>query len=589
MSPETERAAAEIVSPLPERDKLQWMDLSFRTTEAAGRMQPRQMHAELEAAARSAGQSPVAPAYRLWIAENMCREGQDQESLQAFDEVLETAARVERLIDDPDYAVEALTKKAAAAARLHNVDLAMQTYRDVAERTGQHDMLFEAGLVAERARRLTDAADLYQSAITAPPTLSAESYSELARRALARLNNRRALFAPHPETLSQQLVNALHSRDGELLRRLMSQTHFSVGVVGSEFRFENDDMIEHLLSDLGRSQIVCYSALQGSGMKRYLLTGGWQGEWFRGTVVFMFCESPRGWELSGVVLYDPGDIWLHHWTPTALSSRYTPPSPPPEPTLPFGLKAPWPAGLNMRAGGTYEFAANSAWLVALGPLAWLFTFTLADNDCGFGPNGFFYGQGATHSGIDHYAIDFTRYERKAPFKNGAGGLPVLSVAFGKVLGVRNDTPSGDSSKKANEVLVGYGAFLHPTQGLIHEWRARYLHMRGPNQIPVSAGMAVRLGDPLGFINDTGNSTVDHLHLSIHDQKNLFTPTVNGLDGKPLGHSVPVNPLEGIRPTDAMCIRSTNVTFDFAVPAHLGATLPLPHGSEASFGLGLDLL
>jgi hypothetical protein len=587
MSPDLDRVAAQIVSPLPDREKLHWVDLSFRTAYAAARLHPCQINGELEAAAQSAGQSPVAPAYRLWMAENMCREGQDHESLKAFDDVTEAAARSARLTGDPDFAAEAMAKKAEAATRVHNVGLAIQTYRNLVERTGRKDILFKAGLVAEKARRLDEAADLYQAAITAPPTLSAVSRSELARRALARLNDRQTLLAPHPEPLCDQLVNALNGRDGELLRRLMSRTHFFVGMAGGEFRFENEDILEYLLSELGSSQIVSQGVLQGSGMKRYLLTGGWQGQWFRGTVVFMFCEGPRGWELSGVALHEPGQIWKQQWAPKSIYSYpYTPPYTPPEPyTLPIEIKAPWPKGRNMRAGGLIDFGIKSASIAAAGfPWGAILAETYASSACGFGPGGFYYGQGPTHDEESEYAIDFTRYRRFVPLDNESGGVPVLAVAAGRVLSTCDTIRSGDSSD-ANEVLIIH---VDPETGR-ERFVSRYMHMKGPSLIGVSAGMAVQTGTRLGLINDTGTSVYDHLHFSMHDQDNLYTPARYGCGGVQLGHSVPPSPMDGNRPSDGECMESSNVDLGPILTPPSPPTPPPYYVSGASFAIGIDII
>ena len=589
MSFDIQSFAAQVVSPLPNGEKLQWIDLSFKTAYAACRLQPCHMNAELDAAAQSAGQSPIAPAYRLWIADNMNREGQYHNALAAFDTVLETAARAEKVAGDPDFSGEALAKKAASAARIHDVDLSIRTYRELAAHAGRKDVLFKAGHVAETAQRLTEAARLYQEAITEPPTVSASSRSELARRALARLSDREAVLSPQPETLSDQLVTALHDGNSQLLRRLLSRTHFSVGMPGGEFTFEEEEVLETLLSEFGQSRVVTEGNLEGSGKKRYLLTGGWRGQWFQGSVGFALLEGPRGWQVSGIVLHQPGDPWMQKWIPQ-YPSLYTPPTypppgyipPPPPYVLPIEIKSPWPAGKHMMAGGLIEYAAKVASIAAAGwPFGAALAAYYASSRCGFGPGGFYYGQGRTHSGVHHYAIDFTRYRRFLPLPdNESGGVPVLAIAPGRVLGVEDGIDSGDSHD-ANEVIL-----IHTDpETMTERFLSRYMHMKGPHLIGVSTNMIIPTGTRLGEINDTGTSVYDHLHFSVHDQNETFTPAKFGCNGVRLGTSVPPSPMDGNRPGDGKCMGSSNVDLG----PDLTPTPPPPtyYNSGASFGIGID--
>ena len=80
--------------------------------------------------------------------------------------------------------------------------------------------------------------------------------------------------------------------------------------------------------------------------------------------------------------------------------------------------------------------------------------------------------------------------------------------------------------------------------------SRYLHMAGPNLIPVSVGMFVRQGARLGPMDDTGSSAYDHLHFSIHDDAmGGASVRPNPMDGQPLTNT-----------DDGRCILSSNVPF-----------------------------
>jgi murein DD-endopeptidase MepM/ murein hydrolase activator NlpD len=73
-------------------------------------------------------------------------------------------------------------------------------------------------------------------------------------------------------------------------------------------------------------------------------------------------------------------------------------------------------------------------------------------------------------------------------------------------------------------------------------------------VNVTQWMFVDQGSRLGLINDTGNSALDHLHLSIHDARLPGAP--GGLD-----RSVRMTPFDGRQTLEdgdeGSCIRSSN--------------------------------
>ena len=178
-----------------------------------------------------------------------------------------------------------------------------------------------------------------------------------------------------------------------------------------------------------------------------------------------------------------------------------------------------------------------------------------------GPGGLFYGGVAsfnfTHGGDDFFAIDFARFVRGVPFANATLGTPVLNVQQGMVSGVRGNIARG-STANDNRVLV-----KHMTQGewvmlVILEWlsgvplrpgatprfTSMYLHLDGPFRIPVSPGMFARQGANLGLMDDTGLSTDNHLHFSIHDRTLPASFSETALN--PAGRSTRPTPMDGQR-------------------------------------------
>ena len=63
------------VEPLDRATRERWVDIAARTLSARAEGRPSAVNELLEAAAGTEPQSPVAPAYRLWAADNLAREG----------------------------------------------------------------------------------------------------------------------------------------------------------------------------------------------------------------------------------------------------------------------------------------------------------------------------------------------------------------------------------------------------------------------------------------------------------------------------------------------------------------------------------
>jgi hypothetical protein len=470
-----------------------WRDLSERTREAAVRGEPTSILRQLEEAGRGDADSPLAPAFRLWRADTLARIGRDRDAVAAYDDARASAASAPTF-ERVDFVREALRHRAGALARLGDIDAAVASHRELAEH-GEDDALYLAGVLAERAGRFDEATSLYREVAEQERTPDADDPRQCALRAAQRLDTADGVFTPSPLGIAQLVESALTAGDAGALRRLASPTHLKEGPGGGHFRFETDDVLERLAADLAESRPRrLHEGLLGTGGKRYLLTSGWRGQWFRHVVGFYFAQSGRGWQWEGVVVNAPAEAWFERWAPRELRTNQP---------LPFPLLAPWPEGRHFMAGGLELFATQSASiLVALavpifGPaIAAGLAFTYSLSDCGYGLRGFHYNQGPTHSGNDAFAIDFTAYRRGLPFDNVAGGTPVLAAAPGVIRFTRTNIASGDSSAP-NEVQIDHDDPATGTPRFV----SRYLHMAGPGLIPVSAGMIAPTGARLGVMND----------------------------------------------------------------------------------------
>jgi tetratricopeptide (TPR) repeat protein len=489
-------------------------------------------------------QSPLAPAYRLWMADNLARDGELAGALQAYDAVVERAQSAERLIERLDPIVGALYHKAQAAALAGDIDTAIATYEDLSKHAfDDANPVFQAGLLAERAGRVDLAADYYRCAARDAESSRTDDPCELARRALLRMQVPREYFFARADRLVDALADALEQRDVGRLSLMVSTTHFTAGPVGGHTRFEGLELLDELYRDLAASAVKVRRTLIGSGEKRYLATAGWRGKWFNGDVVFLISQSPRGWHWTGLALAQANDLWVERWRPLVLQSNQP---------LPFELLAPWPNGQCFKAGGLTQFIVEQAAVIAGGVIfGGLLAFNFSRSCCGFGPRGFYYNQGSTHDEEDAFAIDFTRYRQYVPYDPESGGTPVLAARAGVVSLALAGTPSGDSSA-SNTVHIVHPDPANPSDA--NRFTTRYLHLEGPFKLSVSAMMPIFEGNRLGRMDDTGNSVLNHLHFSIHD-RNLPHPNV------PYGMSVRPTPLSGVRLEDGdsgACVRSTNI-------------------------------
>ena len=143
----------------------QWVDLAGRTLAASGEARPSEVNGLLDAAALAEPQSPVAPAYRIWAADNLAREGRHALALRAFDVAIEVASAAPRFTVHVDPVRCSLLHKAQVARLAGDPTTAIKTYRDLAAATSDpSEPLYQAGWVAEANGDDEEAARLYSAA-----------------------------------------------------------------------------------------------------------------------------------------------------------------------------------------------------------------------------------------------------------------------------------------------------------------------------------------------------------------------------------------------------------------------------------------
>jgi murein DD-endopeptidase MepM/ murein hydrolase activator NlpD/tetratricopeptide (TPR) repeat protein len=515
--------------------------LSIHTSEDCSRS-----NVSLLAAAGREPQAPTAPAYRLWMADNLAMDGDYSAALKAYDDCVLATQSARPITAGQDLVTGALLHKAQAAELGDDPQGAIAAYRDlIGYRPTDTIAPLSAGLIAERLGDHAAAADFYKSISSSELSARTDDLAQLARRALDRLNAKDVRYGRSATQLADQLTTALERRDTRTLQHLAGKTHFAVGPMGGHTRFESLELLDEFLKELLLGDVRVKRQLLGTGGKRYLPSTGWKGKWYHGTVALIITEAPGGWQWTGIALFESSEAWAERWKPAVIQTNQP---------LPFEILAPWPEDQCFTAGGLLEFIAEAAIVANAGPFSPLVAAGLAaTNCCGWGPRGFYYNMGPTHSDENAFAIDFSRYRRFVPFDNESGGTSVLAVREGIVSRVWAGRPSGDPTMD-NRVEVQHPDPDNPTD--LTRFTSKYLHLEGPFKIPVREMMPIRLGTLLGLMDDTGNSVMDHLHFSIHDRQ-LTHPAA------PEGRSVRPSPMGGVTLGDSdsnKCVESTNIEY-----------------------------
>jgi tetratricopeptide (TPR) repeat protein len=385
--------------------------------------------------------------------------------------------------------------------------------------------------------------------------------AELAQRDLDLARSTRKWIRADRTTLAEELARVLADGDVGALARLASPTRFHWSVLGREpltRPFKNIEPVLRAAWKANTPRLPKSPLIKGSRAKAYVMTTGWHSPHLTDTAWLLLTKTEYGWEWNGVVLQSP----------KPLPSGWASPSPdPPSPDLRFDMMAPWRDGISMLSGD---------------PDAYIDSTYTGPDDCveGLGWPGYYYGDD-THQGEDYFAIDFSRWEltdtcccgrlfgecvclRPCDWRINypVGGDEVRSVAPGTVVDV-DDSEGRVVIQHLRPVIQPDGYSLIQPDG----YSSKYLHMR---DISVGEGHFVARGSLLGYVDDMGDSTGDHLHFVLYD-KWVCDPNHPGIYDPAavcgsLGQSVRPSPLDTGDPNqdttrgdhgDLKCIRSYN--------------------------------
>ncbi|MBA2516596.1 MAG: hypothetical protein H0V22_04670, partial [Solirubrobacterales bacterium] len=120
---------------LDDKTAREWLSLSDEVLSSRAEPSSFRVNDALMAAFEREPQSPAAPAYRLWLADNLAGDGHLADAVAAYDAVVECAQSAPRLLEALDPAVGALFHKAQASAQIGATSTAISTFRELASLT----------------------------------------------------------------------------------------------------------------------------------------------------------------------------------------------------------------------------------------------------------------------------------------------------------------------------------------------------------------------------------------------------------------------------------------------------------------------
>ncbi len=436
----------------------------------------------------------------------------------------------------------------------------------------------------------------------------------LARRRLGVLEGTRSDVVEAPQALIEAFEHAVAEGDVSVLDRFAPPDGLIYTRSAGEGVFVSwENLVKPFLEGiLDSSRELSLRVQAPQATRQVLMLQGLDASLGAGhadSVGIQLARSPLGWRwkgLSGVAMVLPelsGDCsdgaplpCVPHELLPPTDGGVPPPTPQP-PTRPnqLAVKAPWPPGEYMRAGGI----ENQGDFVLTGVESLIDLIIPTSDECGAGIPGFHYGY-QTHVGADHFALDFTRGRTTgwcvwgiclspsaiwdhlfqevttlygAMDMSPAYDTPVLVARDGILIERISMYVDGDPDNH-NSAHVGVWSQGSPAEGTIpalvanfeasrslgekldaggYDFWLRHLHNRLACPGCASVGMWVPAGQRIALIDDTGESVVSHLHFVVRRRP------LSGVSNPGNWMSTP-QIMEGIAIDDShngLCIRSSN--------------------------------
>ncbi len=435
--------------------------------------------------------SLLAPAWTMWRVDNLLLEGLHADAITAAEDVINRypGARFR----GRSWAARALIRKTGALIHQNDLQRAIGTYRQLlreyANEVSAVEVTYQLGRLAEQSGDRQGALQAYEAAARQRVVSAGVDYADLANRNGQRLHLGAPWRRPSAATVATELCHALNRDHITALEKLASATHFRFGLTNSEPDFVDPRLVIAVLTRSRRASGAFADPQQLVSVQGgfYLPVSGWRHGQQSHSVNFLIEPSGEGWAWTGC--FADNDIYrfLQGCGGDILNSA----------ALDITIKAPWPLGIACSAGGV--------------------------------TGGLYYNQAPTHCGQRAFSIDFGRHLLTF-------GTPVLAIYQGIVTRVKSDITDNDTSNGGNEVYIDHYRDIELVLSALDKlfgdgdytprYSSRYLHLRGPNQIPASDGMWVEQGTKIGEMDHTGRSLAPHLHFELRDRDEVRSGSSN---------------------------------------------------------------
>ncbi len=116
-----------------------WADLSERLNDLRIQGKSSSLNKELSLAAKKDTGSPVEPLFHLWMADNLCMDGEYNASLNPYENVIKTCGKPGTFHPHINVLPHALDQYAKAASRSNNITEALSGWKQLAKLKDKDD------------------------------------------------------------------------------------------------------------------------------------------------------------------------------------------------------------------------------------------------------------------------------------------------------------------------------------------------------------------------------------------------------------------------------------------------------------------
>ena len=312
-----------------------WQSLSSFTSFNGYRGNAYLIDKELEPWANNKKEGPFRELYRYWMGAYQVFCGDKKNGIIDLKKSIEYSQNEGSICNQGSIALASHNTLAQSLVTLGRVDDAVTHFEAGLKLPAGNndDNIMSCATTLSRGGH-EQAAALFYKRIADPEMTSGEvTESQLSRRYLDRLTNDEVSISL--QELTSKIEQCLLNEQGDNLTNLACLSEFMVPIGTINYFPDCKSFFPQLLADIKKSKIRILG-LENGKEQISIITGGWNGEWLKGTVKFILTQYNNGWRWTGITLgFEP-----YKYISTIESDFNQQTNQP----LPFGLLAPWDRG-----------------------------------------------------------------------------------------------------------------------------------------------------------------------------------------------------------------------------------------------------